>query len=142
MVKVAHSIVIGAPVEKVFDMVSDFARYSDFQPEVEESSVLKKGRGTTDVAFTVKLISRVHYTLRFRLHRPKDITWTMLKGDSILKTNSGSWAFKKVEGSRTKLTCTMELEFGRWVPNSIIGSLMGSHLPAMLDRFKEHAEEV
>ena len=139
MVKVEHSIVISAPVEEVFDLVADFASYSDFQPEVEESSVLKKGKSTADVAFTVKLISRVQYTLRFKLNRPKNITWTMVKGDSLLKTNSGSWNFKKVNGSRTKLTCSMDVEFGRWIPKSIVGGLMDSHLPAMLRRFKEHA---
>lgn len=142
MVRAQHSIEIDAPADKVFDMVADFARYPDvLRPEVEETVVRKKSKNAAEVEFTVKLVKRVHYTLKYKLVKPKNITWSMVDGDSILKTNSGRYVLAKLDGSRTRLTCTMDVEFGGWVPNSIVGSLMNSHLPSMLRRFKEHAEE-
>ncbi len=140
MPQVEHEIVIKATPERVFRTVADFGHYPEMQPEVTEALILKETKTTAEVAFTMKLIAEVNYTLKFKFKKPTKISWTMSKGDSMLKKNEGEWTIAKHGKSQSKLGCRMEVEFGGWIPGGIIRDLMGTHLPAMMERFKEAAE--
>jgi ribosome-associated toxin RatA of RatAB toxin-antitoxin module len=140
MVQVEQSIQVDAPAAKIFDVVANFASYPEIQPEMEEAVVIKETKTTAEVAFTMKLIAEVNYTLKFTLSKPGSIKWTMVSADSILQKNDGKWTFKKVSAKKTDVKYEMDVEFGGWIPSSIIADLMKSHLPQMLERFKEAAE--
>lgn len=140
MITVSESIAVKAPIDNVFDAVSDFARYPKYQPEVKNVKVFKKTNNTSEVAFTVNIITTVSYTLRFKLERPHRITWTMVKGDLLMKANSGAWTLEALGPNLTDLTYAMDVKFGFLVPAGIVNDLIKSHLPAMLKRFKKAAE--
>lgn len=140
MVAVTQSIAIKAPMERVWDVLADFESYPEFQPEVEKIAVTRRTKNTAVVSFTINLIAKVHYALKFEFDRPNGMTWTTVEGHSLVRSNTGSWKLTRLEPHLTDLTCTMDVEFGIWIPKAIADGLMHNHFPAMLDRFKDRAE--
>lgn len=140
MVQVERSIEVDVPAAKIFDVVANFASYPEIQPEMVEAVVLKETKTTAEVAFTMKLVAEVNYTLKFTLKKPSSIKWTMIAADSILEKNDGKWTFEKISAKKTNVSYEMDVEFGGWIPSTIITDLLKSHLPQMLERFKEAAE--
>jgi len=135
-----QSIAVNAPIEKVFEMITDFETYPDFQPEIVSAETLKKSTTSAEVAFSMNMIQKVDYILKFKLKKPKSITWEFVEGDSILKDNSGSWKLESLEPNLTDVTYKMNVELNMWLPTSVIDSLLADHIPKMLERFKERAE--
>ncbi|MFH0799758.1 MAG: SRPBCC family protein [Pseudomonadota bacterium] len=136
----AQSIEIKAPVERVFDVVTDFASYPKFLPDMEEVEVLESGERSAKVSFTTRLIKRVNYILAFDLKRPRGATWKLAGGDGVVKKNTGAWRFKKLGANLTELEFSADMELGIWMPSSVVGALISSHLPSMLECFKKRAE--
>lgn len=139
--KVRQSIKINAPQTKVFDVLVDFENYPIHQPAVETAKVIKQTKNAARVAFTLKLITKVHYTLDFKLKPPCSITWETYEGDSILKSNTGRWQIDAAAKGVTDLTCEMETIFNLWIPSAITNKLTSSYLPNMLKHFKIWAED-
>ncbi len=140
MAHVKQSIQMNVSATKAFDLIADFAGYTNVQPEMVKAEVLKKSRAGAVVAFTMNLLAEVNYTLKFTLKKPASIEWSLVEADSIIKENSGKWTFKKVSAKKTDVNYEMNVEFGGWIPSSIIEDLMQSHLPKMLENFKVAAE--
>lgn len=140
MITAEKSIDIDAPIERVFEVVSDFADYPSFQPEVEAAKVIKKTAKTATVAFTMNLLQRVNYTLKFNLKGPTSIVWEFVEGDSLFKDNSGEWRLKKLDTKSTNVTYKISVDLSLWIPSFIVQSLLDEQLPKMLERFKTKIE--
>lgn len=141
MANVTQSIAVHAPVEKIFDIVSNFGRYPEFLAEIVRADVLSSSPTKAKVAFTANVIKRIDYTMAFEIRRPKEIRWTMVDGDMLIRSNDGSWKFEALEKNLTDLTFSCEMHFNIWLPKSIAEGVITSHLPAMMKNFKEQAEK-
>ncbi len=139
MPKVSKSVTINAAKNRVFDVVTDYAAYKDFIPEIESVEIVKKGASSTDVSFEVNLVVRTSYTLRFKPKKYQSVDWSLVKGD-YMKSNSGSWNFSSVGVNKTRLTYSTEVEFGWLVPSSVAKALIEDNLPNMLRLFKKRIE--
>lgn len=140
MTLAAESIAIRAPVKRVFDVLTDFENYPEHQPSVEKTEVLKRTKTVARVAFTLHIVTKVHYVLDFRINYPRSITWKSVEGDSFVKGNTGSWKVTALEKNLTDLECEMDVQFGIWIPHSLSDNLMNSYFPDMLKHFKLWAE--
>lgn len=140
MTEFSESIAIKAPIERVFEVISDFARYPEFVKENESAEIKSKTKNRVKVAFLANLVVKIHYTLDFKLSPPDKITWEMTEGD-FMKKNSGSWQLNKLEKNLTDATFTIDVEFPFWVPASMAQELIKSNLPKMLKEFKTEAEK-
>jgi len=134
------SIVMDVPPKLIYDIVMDFDHYPEFLPDVKKVKVEKKGKGLV-AEFEISVIKKIHYKLSFSSVPNKKVTWTFLGGD-IFKDNQGSWEFEELKKSQTKVTYTVEVDFGLFVPSIITNKLVGHNLPTMMKRFKERAESV
>lgn len=141
MITAEKSINIDAPIEKVFDVVSDFESYPSFQPEFESAKVIKRTAKAATVAFTMNLIQRMNYTLKFNLKGPTSIVWEFVEGDSLFKDNSGEWRLKSLGPKSTRAAYRICVELSLWIPASIVQSLLDEQLPKMLERFKAKIEK-
>lgn len=134
------SVVMEVPAKVIYEVVSDFESYPDFLPDVKKTSVTKKGKGV-QAEFEISVIKTIRYTLDFSLVPNKKVSWTFVKGD-VFKDNTGEWTFEEVKKGQTKVTYSVDVDFGLFVPSLITKKLVGSNLPTMMKRFKERAESL
>lgn len=142
-----RSIEINVPLDKLFAVVQDFAKYPEFIPEMKQVNVLRKGSTGQDVEFHIELDlplgmkKRIVYSLAFTEDAPKGVRWQLIKGE-YMKGNVGNWAFKALADNKTEATYTIELSFGALVPKVVANFLAEQSLPKMLGQFKGRAEKL
>lgn len=139
MAGATRSIVINAPVEKVFDVITNYDRYAEFLPEVKEVRTSNRKGSEVDVTYKVDVVKTIRYTIRAKEERPTRMSWTFVEGE-VMKDNKGGWVLEADGPTRTKATYTVEMGFGPLVPKSIINTLVETSLPKMLEAFKKRAE--
>ncbi len=140
MPNVSATTIIDAPIDHVFSVVSDFAMYPKFLPEIEEAEVLKSTKTGARVAFVMNMMTKINYTLDFKMKKPSAVTWTLVEGE-MMESNIGSWKLEKKGAKKTEATFSTEVELSGWIPSSIIDGLMQKSVPAMLEHFKKKAEK-
>lgn len=137
---IEREIVIDAPRERVFEVITDFESYPEFLNSADRVSVEEAG-GAIEAQFEVSLIKPVRYRLRFETDAPKEVRWSLVKGD-FMKKNSGSWALEALSENQTKAVYRIEIAFGWMVPQSLVQKLTESQLPELLQSFKNRSERM
>jgi ribosome-associated toxin RatA of RatAB toxin-antitoxin module len=134
-----RTIVINAPVEKVFDVITQYERYPEFLPEVKEIRASNRQGNTVELHYKVDVVKTVRYSIRVTEERPRRMAWSFIQGE-VMKDNKGSWVLEPEGEGKTRATYTVEMALGALVPKSIVNALVDSSLPKMLDAFKRRAE--
>lgn len=144
MATVTREVIIDAPLEKVFDLVVDYARYPEFVPGVRACRV-RDVRGEKHVEYELDLgVKRIRYVLRMAEKRPTNVSWSLVSGE-MMKASNGSWVLSG-EGGKTRAVYTAEIQIARppLVPQLIVDrvsdELTRIQLPKTLDAFKARAE--
>ncbi len=140
MTSFTDSIAIRASKERVFEVVSDFGRYPEFLPEVENVKVISKTKTRAKAAFTINMIKTVHYTLDFKLSPPNTIKWTLVEGE-FMESNEGSWSFTMLDKNLTDAEFHIDIGFPFWVPKAIAEGAINASMPGMLKNIKREAEK-
>lgn len=138
MPRAEQQVVIDAPVDKVFGIITDYERYPEFLPDMKEVIVLDRNDGVARVRFELELIMRVSYTLRLVESPPTGLAWTLEEAKMMVE-NVGGWTLVP-EGQRTRATYALEVKLRGLIPKSVSTRLLGTTLPQTLDRFKARAE--
>jgi ribosome-associated toxin RatA of RatAB toxin-antitoxin module len=139
MAKAERSIVIHAPPEKVFAVITDYEKYPEFLPEVKKVKVEFGAGNVKEVSYTVDIKAKViTYTLKHTARPPDELAWTMVRGE-MMKGNDGAWSLKPVpEG--TEATYRIDLKLGALVPSMVERLLAEQSLPGLLANFKKRIE--
>ena len=135
----SKSIVIDAPIEKVFDVLTAYEEYPEYLSEVKGVKTSNRQGNQVEVHYEVDVIKRISYSLKMTEERPKKLSWTFIKGE-FMKDNQGSWVLEPEGEGKTKVTYTVEMALGALVPKSIVSALVETSLPKMLDATKKRAE--
>jgi len=135
----SKSIVINAPMEKIYALITDYASYKDFIPEVRAVQVLEQQGNEATVQYEAEIIKKIKYTLRHVGAPPNRLTWSFVKGD-FMKDNKGSWELVDQGDGKTLVTYNIEIGLGPLVPKSIVDTLTATSLPKLLENFKRQAE--
>lgn len=134
-----RSIVVNAPLEKVYAVVTDYDHYGEFIPEVRRISTSNRSGNEIDVHYEIEMIKKIKYSIRMKEEKPKKVSWTFLTGE-VMKDNKGSWVLEPAGEGKTQVTYNVELALGPLVPKSIVNMLAEQGLPKMLEGFKKHVE--
>jgi coenzyme Q-binding protein COQ10 len=144
MASVTKEVLVGAPVEKFFDLVVDYERYPEFVPGVKACKV-REVNGEKHVEYELDLgVRKIRYVLRMAEKRPASVSWSLVSGD-MMKVSNGSWALA-AEGGKTRAVYTVEIQIARppLVPQMIVDrvsdELTRIQLPKTLEAFKARAE--
>lgn len=122
--------------------LTDFAAYPDYLPDVLTTRVLSEHPDCWEVAFSLRLIRQLDYTLRLvrtvgdEGHQRLD--WTLVQG--VFRENRGSWTLAPTLTGGTQATYEVDVAIGMYVPRSIMNSLVTTRLEATLDAFRTRAE--
>src|SRR5689334_2191841 len=134
-----RSIVINAPVEKVFDVITQYDKYAQFLSEVKEVRTSDRKGNEVKVHYKVEVMKTIKYSILVKEERPTRMSWSFIEGE-FMKDNKGSWVLEPAGEGKTKATYTVEMALGALVPKTIVNALVETSLPKMLDAFKRRAE--
>ncbi len=138
MSRVEETIVIDAPLAKVWGVITDYERYPEFLPEMTAVSIVSRHDNVVVAKFDLEIMMRFSYSLRLEEEAPTSLAWT-LDSASMMVSNSGGWRLV-AEGNTTRATYVLDVELKGLIPKSVKDRLVGMTLPQTLERFKRRAE--
>lgn len=127
--------------QQIFDVISDFEKYSEFLPEVKSAKVIEDKGNKKVVEMSVSMIKDFTYSIIATLDEPHGLSWVLNKGD-IFKSNVGSWTLKPISDNQTQVTYEVGAEFKIFVPSMISRKMIEVSLPKMIQAYKERLKEV
>lgn len=130
---------IAAPVEKVFEVVTDYANYKHFMPYTTVSEV--KRREGDQVWFYTELkfpLKTIRYEIKCRLDRASwTASWTLVEGN--LKSNEGSWKLEPYGPDETYAIYTVYIDPGFPIPGYILNKLTQGSLPMLIEAVRRRS---
>jgi coenzyme Q-binding protein COQ10 len=139
MAEAQRSIVINAPLEKVFSVITDYDRYGEFLQEVKRVTSKNRQGNEVEVHYEVDVIKTIKYAVKMKETKPSRVEWSFINGE-MMKDNRGSWVLEDAGNGTTKATYNIEMKLGALVPGSVVKALVETQLPKMLESFKKRAE--
>jgi uncharacterized membrane protein len=115
---------IDAPVERCFEIASDFERAPSWQAALEDVEVLGRdgdGRAAIAEAEFDARVRTIRSRLRFSYGAPERIDWEQERGD--VKALRGWWRLQDLGGGRTRATYGLEVDPGRMLGMLLRGSM-------------------
>jgi coenzyme Q-binding protein COQ10 len=133
------SVVFNAPIEKCFEIISDYESYPDFLPEVKKLKVSNQKGTECDVQYEADLgIKVIKYKVHMTEVKPTKVSWTFIEGE-FMKDNKGGWDLV-ADGAQTKATYNIDIVVGPLVPKSILDTMVKTQLPKLMENFKKRIE--
>jgi len=119
--RATESIVVSAPPEKVYQVVTDFEHYVDWVSDLKKIDVLERdtlGR-PLEVEFRAAAFGRsTTYALRYDYSRaPEVLSWHQTRGDLTSALN-GQYRFEPAAGG-TRVTYDLEVELLVPIPSFV-----------------------
>jgi ribosome-associated toxin RatA of RatAB toxin-antitoxin module len=119
--RATESIMVSAPPEVVYGVVTDFSNYAKWVSDLKKIEVLERdanGR-PLEVEFRAAAFGRsTTYALRYDYSRaPQSISWVQTHGD-LTETMQGQYRFDAIEGA-TRVTYDLEVELLVPIPHFI-----------------------
>ena len=134
-----RAIEIAATPSRVMSVITDFASYPEFLPEMKSVTILRATDQEWEVRFTLEIIRELTYSLRLRKLSETRLEWSLIEG--VFKVNDGSWDLQVGDdGASTLAEYNIDLQVGMFVPANIVRSLTERSLPETLERFKSESE--
>jgi len=140
-----QEVLIDAPLERFWKIVTDYARYPEFVPGLHGCRVVKDASDEKHVEYELDLgIRKIRYVLRHVEDPPRKLSWSLVGGD-LMKVSNGSWELS-AEGDRTRARYSVEIQVSKppFVPQAVIDrvsdQLSRVSLPRNLQAFKARAE--
>jgi coenzyme Q-binding protein COQ10 len=139
MSRAEETILIDAPLAKVYGIITDYERYPEFLPEMTSITIESRHDNVVVARFDLELMMmRFSYTLRLEENAPAELSWTLGEG-KMMVANNGGWKLV-AEGDKTRATYALDVELKGLIPKSVRDRLVGTTLPQTLERFKMRAE--
>lgn len=126
--------------DKVFKVLSDLESYPDFMTGVEKVEVEEENGDEIVARYDLNLIKKFSYTLRHKIQAPDKISWSLVSGDFMSKSD-GAWELKDLGDGQTEVSYKIDVDFKVKVPGMISKKLVSSNLPSMMKSVKEKAKK-
>lgn len=139
MATASRTEIVDVDINKLYDVIVDYAKYADFVDGVSSTKVISQTDTSAKVEYSVNMIKSFKYTLATTQVRPTKISWVLDSGD-LFKKNDGQWLLKDLGGGKTEVTYSLEVDFKMFAPNSILTALTQKNLPVMMESFFKRAK--
>jgi uncharacterized membrane protein len=138
---VQDSIVVHADADRVWDVIADFERYPEWQPDVKEVEVLETGDDGwgTKARFVIDA-KFMHATLVLAYtYTDHAMSWVLVDGEGVRK-NDGTYTVEPQDDGTTKVTYELEVVPAVPVPGVMRRKAARRIVEAALRDMKRHAE--
>jgi uncharacterized membrane protein len=111
--RASDTIIIEAPVDRVWAIASDIERYPEWALDIKEVAIIGRddaGR-PHEVEFRASALGRsTHYSLRYDYSEaPGRLAWSMLDGD-IQRSIDGAYVFSDLGDGRTEVRYDLSID--------------------------------
>ena len=142
MAEASKTMQMAVPAEKLWAAISDYENYANFVDGVNSVKVLSREDGKARVEYKVELMGKdIFYVLDHVENKPSEMNWTMVESN-IMKANRGGWKIKDLGAGKSEATYSLDLEFNISIPSFMLGGLVKSTLPKMMQSFEKRAKEL
>ncbi|MCP4867549.1 MAG: SRPBCC family protein [Proteobacteria bacterium] len=139
MAGATSTVVIDCTQSDFYSVITDYEKYPEFLPDMEEVRVVSRDGHAVDAHFTLNLVKELKYVLRLvETEAQNGLEWTLVEGP--FKRNNGTWTLTDAEGGKTHASYSIEVSVDVFLPGTLVNRLVGQTLPATLKAFKERAE--
>lgn len=139
MATASRTEIVDVDINKLYDVITDYASYADFVDGVSSTKVISQSDTSAKVEYSVNMIKSFKYTLATTQVKPTKVSWVLDSGD-LFKKNDGMWTLKDLGGGKTEVTYSLEVDFKMFAPNSILTALTQKNLPIMMESFFKRAK--
>ncbi len=139
--RVSERITIDAPIDTVWEVVTDVAAYPEWVEGVQETEVLDTyDDGTPHQArFRVDArVAEVGYTIAYR-YEDYDVSWSLVEGETISQLD-GSYELREEDGGGTGVRYALEVDVDLPVPGFLKKRAAKTILEQGLQGLKRRAE--
>jgi coenzyme Q-binding protein COQ10 len=140
MASVERTEVFDVDINKVYEVIVDYAKYPEFVTGVDGIEVLENSDTGAKVKYSLNMIKVFSYTLNHTHDRPNKVNWELDSGD-FFKKNTGGWSLKDLGDAKTEVTYTLDMDFKVFAPKMIINKLVSNNFPAMMRAYHERCKE-
>lgn len=88
MATASRTEIVDVDINKLYDVIVDYAKYADFVDGVSSTKVISQSDTSAKVEYSVNMIKSFKYTLATTQVRPTKISWVLDSGD-LFKKNDG-----------------------------------------------------
>ncbi len=104
LMEISSWIKVDVPIEKAWNMITDFSSYKYFEQMLEQVKVLEKGTEKAKVEFKydvriLVIAVRPHFVLEYELVKPHLIRWKCIEGDKYIP--EGFWKLYPIDDKST-----------------------------------------
>ncbi len=139
MANATRTEVVDVDINKLYEVITDYARYPEFVDGVSSTKVLSQNETQAKVEYSVNMIKSFKYVLSTSQVKPTKVSWVLESGD-LFKKNDGSWTLKDLGNGKTEVTYSLEVDFKMFAPNAILTALTEKNLPVMMQSFFKRAK--
>jgi ribosome-associated toxin RatA of RatAB toxin-antitoxin module len=137
-----HTIIFNVPLDALWDVIIDYEGYADFVEGVESVEVTKRSGKEVTAEYVVSMFGKkIRYSLKHTENAKKGLKWEMVSGE-FFKFNNGGWELKAKGDDKVEAVYTVDVGFPLLVPKSIVNTITGTQLPAMMKAFEARAKEL
>ncbi len=138
MAQASRTEVVDIDINKLYDVIVDFAKYPEFVDGVSSIKVLSQSDKEAKVEYSLNVIKTFKYIINTKMERPTRVSWALDSGD-IFKKNDGGWTLKDLGGGKTEVTYSLEIDVKMFAPSAVINALTTKNLPIMMESFFKRA---
>ena len=139
--KVSDRTTIAAPIDTVWNVITDIESYTEWTDGVEEATLLETNDDgyPHQARFRVDArVSEITYTIEYR-YDEYDISWHLVEGDTISQLD-GTYALTE-DGERTAVTYSLEVDVDLPLPGFLKKRAAKTILEQGLTGLKARAED-
>lgn len=141
MAQAKRTEVVDVEINKLYDVIVNYAKYPEFVDGVSSIKVLSQNETAAKVEYEINLIKSFKYIINTTQKRPTNVSWALESGD-IFKKNDGSWTLKDLGNGKTEVTYALEVDLKMFAPGAILKGLTEKNLPIMMNSFFKRAKSL
>lgn len=141
MANASKTVTMNVSIDKIWSVITDYENYPKFVDMVHKVKPIEQGDGRSKMEYAIEMMGKdISYTIEHVETKPTQMKWTCVESN-VLKANDGSWQLKDLGNGKTEVTYTVDIEFKIPVPSLILGGVVRSTLPKMLEGFEKEARK-
>jgi ribosome-associated toxin RatA of RatAB toxin-antitoxin module len=141
MYTVSRSALVSHSAEKMFNLVNDVDRYSDFLPWCGDSREVERTNNEVLASVTIDFKGiRKTFTTKNLLKPYQRIDLTLVDGP--FSELSGSWEFQELGLDSCKVVLHLDFDFSNKLVGALVGPVFSSIADSMVGSFCSRADEV